>query len=157
MLSGGNVDPLLLIKLIDHGLSAAGRYLQLRVLLDDRPGNLAGLTQAVAELGLNVLAVEHHREGLALALDEVEVLLTLETRDPLHHAEIVEAPARPRLSGRAPPVGATSREARRWVAADVVEQRVECDRHLLHRDGERRDAMHRGPQTRWPRAAARHR
>ena len=41
VLSGGNVDPLLLIKLIDHGLTAAGRYLQLRVLLDDRPGNLA--------------------------------------------------------------------------------------------------------------------
>jgi threonine dehydratase len=91
LLSGGNVDPLLLIKLIDHGLSAAGRYLQLRILLDDRPGSLAGLTQAVAELGLNVLEVEHHREGLALALDEVEVLLTLETRDPLHHAEIVDA------------------------------------------------------------------
>jgi threonine dehydratase len=91
VLSGGNVDPLLLIKLIDHGLSAAGRYLQLRVLMADRPGSLATLTQAVAELGLNVLEVEHHREGLALALDEVEVLLTVETRDPHHHAEVVAA------------------------------------------------------------------
>ena len=91
VLSGGNVDPLLLIKLIDHGLTAAGRYLQLRVLLDDRPGSLAALTQATADLGLNVLEVEHHREGLGLELEKVEILLTLETRDRRHHEEIVAA------------------------------------------------------------------
>jgi threonine dehydratase len=89
VLSGGNVDPLLLIKLIDHGLSAAGRYLLLRIVLDDRPGALAALTGAVAAMGLNVLDVEHHRAGLRLGVDEVEVLLTLETRDPDHREEIV--------------------------------------------------------------------
>jgi len=89
VLSGGNVDPLLLIKLIDHGLSAAGRYLLLRIALPDRPGALAGLTAAVAAMGLNVLSVEHHRAGLSLAVDEVEVLLTLETRDPEHRDEVV--------------------------------------------------------------------
>src|SRR5438128_11858638 len=82
VVSGGNVDPLLLIKLIDHGLSAAGRYRVLRVILDDRPGALAALTAAVADMGLNVLSVEHHRAGIALPVDQVEVLLTLETRDP---------------------------------------------------------------------------
>jgi len=82
VLSGGNVDPLLLIKLIDHGLSAAGRYLLLRIVLTDHPGALADVTAAVAEMGLNVLDVEHHRAGVNLGLDQVEVLLTLETRDP---------------------------------------------------------------------------
>jgi threonine dehydratase len=89
LLSGGNVDPLLLIKLIDHGLSAAGRYLLLRIVLDDRPGALAGLTEAVAAMGLNVLEVEHHRSGVKLGVDEVEVLLTLETRDPDHRHQVV--------------------------------------------------------------------
>jgi threonine dehydratase len=91
VLSGGNVDSRLLTKLIDHGLSAAGRYLVLRVLLEDRPGALAGLTAAVAAMGLNVLSVEHHREGVVLPIDEVEVLLTLETRDPEHRDEVVRS------------------------------------------------------------------
>jgi threonine dehydratase len=89
VLSGGNVDPLLLIKLIDHGLSAAGRYLMLRVVVTDRPGALASLTSAVAKLGLNVLEVEHHRAGVAVGLDEVEVLVTVETRDPEHREQVV--------------------------------------------------------------------
>lgn len=89
IVSGGNVDPLLLMKLIDHGLSAAGRYLLLRIILGDQPGALAALTTAVAEMGLNVLEVEHHRSGLSLRVDEVEVLLTLETRDPEHRHDIV--------------------------------------------------------------------
>src|SRR4051794_6230694 len=91
LLSGGNVDPLLLIKLIDHGLSAAGRYLILRIVLGDHPGALADLTRALARSGLNVLEVEHHRAGVAVAVDEVEVLVTLETRDPAHRGEVVEA------------------------------------------------------------------
>jgi threonine dehydratase len=91
VVSGGNVDPLLLMKLIDHGLSAAGRYLLLRIILGDQPGALAALTAAVAKMGLNVLEVEHHRSGLRLGVDEVEVLLTLETRDPEHRSDIVTA------------------------------------------------------------------
>jgi threonine dehydratase len=89
VLSGGNVDPLLLIKLIDHGLTAAGRYLMLRIVIDDRPGALAGLTTALATMSLNVLDVEHHRSGLTLAVDEVEVTVTVETRDPSHRHEVV--------------------------------------------------------------------
>ena len=58
-------------------------------MLSDRPGALAGLTSAVAAMALNVLSVEHHREGLDLAIDEVEVLLTLETRDPAHREQVV--------------------------------------------------------------------
>jgi threonine dehydratase len=91
VLSGGNIDPLLMLKVVDHGLSAAGRYLLLRIVLDDRPGALATLTALVADMGLNVLDVEHHRSGVVLGIDEVEVLLTLETRDPDHRDEVVSS------------------------------------------------------------------
>jgi threonine dehydratase len=91
VLSGGNVDPLLLTKLIEHGLSSAGRYLTLRVVMADRVGALAALTGELARLGLNVLDVEHHRSGRPLAVAEVEVQVTVETRDLEHHYEIVEA------------------------------------------------------------------
>jgi threonine dehydratase len=89
VLSGGNVDPLLLTRLVEHGLTAAGRYLVLRIVLEDRPGALAAVTDAVARMELNVLEVEHHRAGVRVGVDEVEVLLTLETRDPSHRDEVV--------------------------------------------------------------------
>jgi threonine dehydratase len=91
VLSGGNVDPFLLLRLVDRGLSASGRYLLLKVVVEDHPGALAALTAAIAGLGLNVLNVEHHRAGLVLPLEQVEVVLTLETRDPEHRAEVVDA------------------------------------------------------------------
>jgi threonine dehydratase len=91
ILSGGNVDPLLLTKLIEHGLAAAGRYLTLRVVMADRVGALAAFTTQLAALGLNVLDVEHHRSGRELAVSEVEVQVTVETRDFAHHAEVVAA------------------------------------------------------------------
>jgi threonine dehydratase len=91
VLSGGNVDPVLLTRIIEHGLSAAGRYLLLRIVLDDRPGALAALTAVVADLGLNVLEVDHRRSGARLNMAEVEVLLTVETRDPTHRGEVVDA------------------------------------------------------------------
>ena len=91
VLSGGNVDPLLLTNIIRHGLSAAGRYMRLRIVFKDRPGSLAALTAALASLGLNVLDVEHHRTGVALGIDEVEVLVTVETRNPDHRADAVRA------------------------------------------------------------------
>lgn len=89
VLSGGNVDPLLLTKMIEHGLSAAGRYLTLRVVMTDRVGALAALTGELARLRLNVLDVEHHRNARALGVSEVEVQVTVETRDPAHHDEVV--------------------------------------------------------------------
>jgi threonine dehydratase len=91
VLSGGNVDPLLLTKLIEHGLTAAGRYLALRIVMADRPGALAGLAAELARLSLNVLDVEHHRSGRTLELAEVELLVTVETRDADHHREVLAA------------------------------------------------------------------
>jgi threonine dehydratase len=89
--TGGNVDPLLLTKLVEHGLSAAGRYLRLEVVIDDRPGGLARLLTTVASAAANVLEVSHHRAGVALGVAEVEVLLTLETRSPEHQADVLRA------------------------------------------------------------------
>jgi len=90
LLSGGNVDPLLLTRIIEHGLAAVGRYLSLRVVMRDRPGALAALTAELAALGLNVLSVEHHRWGRTLAPDQVEVLVTVETRNEAQHKQVVE-------------------------------------------------------------------
>lgn len=90
ILSGGNVDPLMLGRLVHHGMTAAGRYLRLRVVVSDRPGALALIVDAVADTGLNILAIEHHREGVRVSVDEVEVLLTLETRDPAHRLEVID-------------------------------------------------------------------
>ncbi|MGN6782003.1 MAG: threonine ammonia-lyase [Marmoricola sp.] len=95
VLSGGNVDPLLLGKLIRHGMAAAGRYLQLRVRIPDRPGGLAQLLGELAEARANVLEVVHERTSTALDIDEVEVLLQLETRGG-EHAETVLARLRDR-------------------------------------------------------------
>ncbi|HLI15037.1 MAG TPA: threonine ammonia-lyase [Acidimicrobiales bacterium] len=89
VLSGGNIDPLLLTRIVEHGLASAGRFVTLRVVLRDRPGALAALAGALGALGLNVLSVEHHRSGAAVGVDEVEVLLTAETRDPSHRDQVV--------------------------------------------------------------------
>ncbi|MDQ1514930.1 MAG: threonine dehydratase, partial [Actinomycetota bacterium] len=91
VLSGGNIDPTLLIRVIRHGLTAAGRYLVLRIALADRPGELHRLTGVLAGLGLNVVDIEHHRSGVTVAVGEVEVHMTTETRDPEAHAEVLEA------------------------------------------------------------------
>ena len=90
VLSGGNIDPILMSKVIDFGLTAAGRYLRVRVVLDDRAGLLASLSKTLYDMGLNVVLIEHHKTGLVgLAFNEVEVMLTLETRDPQQHFEIM--------------------------------------------------------------------
>ena len=88
VVSGGNIDPLLLAKVIRHGLLAAGRFLSLRVRIPDRPGELARLLAVLADSASNVLDVEHRRTGHGLHLDEVEVAVQLETRG-LEHSEVV--------------------------------------------------------------------
>jgi threonine dehydratase len=88
VLSGGNVDPLLLMKVIRHGLAAAGRYLNFTARIPDLPGGLARLLGELAEVEANVLDVVHERTSATLHLDEVEVVLQVETRGP-DHAERV--------------------------------------------------------------------
>ena len=90
VLSGGNVDPLLLGKVIQHGMAAAGRFLNLRVVISDLPGGLAGLLADVGAAGASVIDVAHERISPNLHLNEVEVSLQLETRSA-QHAESVSA------------------------------------------------------------------
>ena len=91
VLSGGNIDPLLLSKLLRHGLGAAGRYLAFRCRLPDRPGSLAKLLGDLADLGANVLEVGHERLVPRLHVDEVEVVVVVETRGPAHCEEVLGA------------------------------------------------------------------
>jgi threonine dehydratase len=89
VLSGSNIDPLLLSKLLRHGLRAAGRYLAFRCRLPDRPGALATLLHELAGLGANVLDVWHERVTPRLQVGDVEVLLQVETRGPEHCEEVI--------------------------------------------------------------------
>ncbi|MEV6722739.1 threonine ammonia-lyase [Streptomyces xanthochromogenes] len=91
VLSGGNVDPLLMQRILRHGMSAAGRYLSLRLRLTDRPGALASLLGELSVLDANVLDVSHVRTDPRLGLTEVEVELHLETKGPEHCAELASA------------------------------------------------------------------
>jgi threonine dehydratase len=84
LLSGGNIDPTLLISVMRHGLTTSGRYLVVRTKISDRPGELLKLLSLVAEERVNVISVEHHREGLELPVVETEVELTLATRHRDH-------------------------------------------------------------------------
>ncbi len=89
VLSGGNIDPLLLLRIIRHGMAAAGRYLQFRVRVSDRPGHLATLLADCAAVDANVLEVEHIRTGTTITVDEVEIGLQLETRGQAHCEEVL--------------------------------------------------------------------
>jgi threonine dehydratase len=88
LLSGGNIDPTLLIQVMRHGLTRAGRFLVVRTRLGDRPGELIKLLQLVAEERANVVSVEHHREGMRLPIGQTEVELTLGMRDDAHCEEL---------------------------------------------------------------------
>jgi threonine dehydratase len=91
LLSGGNIDPTLLISVMRHGLTAAGRYLVVRTTIPDRPGALVELLELVAAERGNVVSVEHHREGMAIHVAETEVELTVVTRDQEHCDALVAA------------------------------------------------------------------
>ena len=89
VLSGGNVDPLVLLDVIRHGLSAAGRFMHLRVRFSDSPGELMRLLSVLADLGVNVLEVAHDRSADALGVREVEVAIEGATRGPDHRADVL--------------------------------------------------------------------
>jgi threonine dehydratase len=91
VVSGGNIDPVLLLKVVQHGMAAAGRYLSLRVRVPDRPGSLAAVLGELAAVGANVLEVEHERTATRLGVGEVEVFVVLETRGPEHAEEVTAA------------------------------------------------------------------
>jgi threonine dehydratase len=84
LLSGGNIDATLLMSVARHGLSSAGRYLVVRTKVPDRPGELFKLLSLVTEARMNVVGVEHRREGVDIGVTETGIELTLGTRDEEH-------------------------------------------------------------------------
>lgn len=91
LLSGGNVDPLLMQRILRHGMAAQGRYLAVRIRLTDRPGALAALLGVLSVVDANVLDVSHVRTDPRLGLTEAEVELHLETKGPEHCTEVGQA------------------------------------------------------------------
>jgi threonine dehydratase len=89
VLSGGNIDPLLLLGVIRFGLSASGRYFAFRTRIPDQPGALHRLLGLLADLGANIVGVEHHREGVRADLGDVEVALQIETKGLEHIQELM--------------------------------------------------------------------
>ena len=90
VLSGGNIDPLLMQRVVAHGLAASDRYLTISVGLPDRPGQLANVAALLAEANANVVEVLHTRHGSGMQITEVELRLSVETRGPEHRAAVVE-------------------------------------------------------------------
>ncbi|WP_369391551.1 threonine ammonia-lyase [Streptomyces sp. CG1] len=91
VLSGGNVDPVLMERVLRHGMAAQGRYLAVRLRLTDRPGALATLLGVLSVADANVLDVSHVRTDPRLGLTEAEVELHLETKGPAHCVEVGQA------------------------------------------------------------------
>lgn len=90
VISGGNVDSLLLLRIIRHGLVAAGRFLTFTVRMTDRPGSLALLLNDIQAMHANVVDVEHDRVDAGLRVDEVDIIVHVETRGPEHCATLLE-------------------------------------------------------------------
>ena len=89
VLSGGNIDPLLLASIIARGMVRAGRLARIRVSARDVPGTLARITATVAEAGANIDEVHHQRAFTTLAAQNVEVELVIQTRGPQHIAQVL--------------------------------------------------------------------
>jgi len=91
VLSGGNVDATRLAECIAMGETVAGRRVVVSVVVPDRPGALEALLHVVAELGANVIDVEHLREGVDLHVGETAITLILQTKGPDHSTQLIAA------------------------------------------------------------------
>jgi threonine dehydratase len=89
VLSGGNIDATTLISVLRHGLTEAGRFLAIRLLIPDRPGELRNILDLVAEGRGNVVSVDHHREGRTTSALQTEIELVASTRDEEHCRELL--------------------------------------------------------------------
>ncbi len=100
ILSGGNIDPLLLQRVVSHGLAASGRYMTLEIPLPDRPGQLARVSELLAVVGANVIEVLHTRHGQGLQISEVILQLSVETRGEEHRRQVIDTLERAGYSPR---------------------------------------------------------
>lgn len=90
-LCGGNIDPGVLGRVIEHGLVQDGRLAQFRAVISDRPGGLAILAEAIASTGASVKQITHERAFASADVSKVEAICTVETRDRGHIAELRRA------------------------------------------------------------------
>ena len=88
ILTGGNIDPMLMLKVIQRGLAAAGRFMTVRMMLNDRPGSLATISRIIAENDANVTGVDHTRVGGSISMGDVSITVNLETKGH-EHCELV--------------------------------------------------------------------
>jgi threonine dehydratase len=91
LVSGGNVDINMLARVVEHGLMKEGRYFTLTVGLEDKPGQLAVLSEVISVTGANILSVDHHRFGIDLPVGRVQVAMLLEVRNRAHADEVAAA------------------------------------------------------------------
>ncbi|MFJ6536733.1 threonine ammonia-lyase [Paenarthrobacter sp. NPDC091711] len=91
VLSGGNIDPMLMLKVIQRGLSAAGRFMTVRMMLDDRPGSLATIARIIAENDANVTGLDHTRLGGSISMGDVSITINLETKGHEHGEQVLGA------------------------------------------------------------------
>lgn len=89
VLSGGNIDATTLISVLRHGLTRSGRFLAVRLLIPDRPGELRSILDLVARGRGNVISVDHHREGRTTSALQTEIELVISTRDESHCEELL--------------------------------------------------------------------
>lgn len=91
VLSGGNIDPMLMMKVIQVGLASAGRYLTVKIALRDRPGELQTISRIIAENDANVTRVDHSRVGSGLTMGGVHITIDMETRGRDHSEQVLTA------------------------------------------------------------------
>lgn len=89
LLSGGNIDPMLMLKVIQRGLSAAGRFLTVRIMLTDHPGELRDISRIIADCDANVTGVDHTRVGGALSMGDVSITIDMETKGHEHCDQVI--------------------------------------------------------------------
>lgn len=90
ILSGGNIDPMLMLKVIQRGLYASGRFMSVRIMLDDRPGSLAQISRIIAESDANVTRVDHTRIGGSISMGDVAITIDIETKGHEHCKQVLD-------------------------------------------------------------------
>ncbi|WP_300342289.1 threonine ammonia-lyase [Nesterenkonia sp.] len=91
VLSGGNIDPMLMLRVIQHGLSAADRFLTVKLMLKDRPGELAIISRIIADTDANVIGVDHSRIGGQLSMGDVSIVINMETKGQEHSSLVLNS------------------------------------------------------------------
>jgi threonine dehydratase len=91
VLSGGNIDPMLMLRVIQHGLAAADRFLTVKLMLKDRPGELAIISKIIADTDANVIGVDHSRIGGELSMGNVSIVINMETKGTEHSALVLNS------------------------------------------------------------------